>query len=152
VVAARLATVFVMLGVVPVRPAMTQQSLRRSEPAAGRVSAPPRELRLTFSERVEMALTAVELVGPDGKVVPLAAFRLAPAAPNSVIAMPRSALGPGEYTVLWEAGGPDGHRVLGRFTFTVVGSARERLPVPLGSERRDWLLARPASARPHSCG
>ena len=99
-----------------------------------------------------MAFTAIELVGPDGTVVPLAVLRLAPAAPTSVIARPHSALGPGEYTVLWEAGGPDGHRVLGRFTFTVVGSARERLPAPSGSERRDRLVARPAVARPHPCG
>jgi len=131
---------------------ITQQSLRRSEPAAGaRVAAPPRELRLTFIERVEMAFTAVELVGPDGKVVPLAALRPVPAAPNSVIALPRSALRPGQYTVLWEAGAPAEHRILGRFTFTVIGRARERLPVPSGGERRDRLVARPA-ARPHFCG
>jgi methionine-rich copper-binding protein CopC len=42
-------------------------ALRRSVPASGaRLDRAPRELRLTFTERVELAVARLELIGPEG--------------------------------------------------------------------------------------
>ena len=53
--------------------------LERSEPAAGaRLTVAPTSLLLLFSEAPELAVTRVELFGPDGAPVALAPLRVSP--------------------------------------------------------------------------
>ncbi len=132
--AAWLTTLLVLVASAPIHTAVAQQSLSRSEPAAdARLSASPHELRLTFHERVEMALTEAEVLDPDGKPVPLAALRLARGAANTVVATLAEVLKPGEYAVIWQVGAPDGHLARGRFGFTVVADTTRVPPtVPRG--------------------
>jgi putative copper export protein/methionine-rich copper-binding protein CopC len=97
--------------------------LRGSEPASGaRLSAVPRFLRLTFNERVELAVARLELLGPDGRAVALSALRRGDSA--AVIAADVvGALSPGTYTVAWQIAGRDGHPVRGRFRFSIDSGA-----------------------------
>ncbi|HEX6630263.1 MAG TPA: copper resistance CopC family protein, partial [Gemmatimonadaceae bacterium] len=61
-------------------PVLAHTALTSSAPASGaRLSTVPRELRLTFSEAIELAVSRLELLGPDGAAVRLATparFRL----------------------------------------------------------------------------
>ena len=126
--AVRLAALLLLIGTT-IRPAVAQQSLKRSEPAAGaRLAAPPHELRLTFSERVEMALSGADVIGPAGKQVRLDGLRLARGAPSILVVTLSEILGPGEYAVIWEVAGPDGHLARGRFTFVIVDDTTRMPP------------------------
>ena len=125
--------------------------LTHSEPSAGaRLVAAPTQLRLTFSEAPELAVTTLRLLGPAGAAVPLGALAAAPDAPRAVVASIRGPLAPGTYTVVWQMAGADGHPTRGRFTFTVApdpsaaaGASAGAPGAPLGVE----LSARPALGR-----
>lgn len=112
----------VVLAVAP-SVALAHTRLVASNPAAdSRVAAAPRELRLTFSEKSELAVSRVQLLGPDGKAVALAPLAAAPGdSGRTMVASVRAPLAPGTYTVVWQVVGRDGHPVRGRFSF-VVGS------------------------------
>lgn len=123
--AARLAAMFILIGKTTIGPAVAQQSLRRSEPAADAcLSAPPRELQLTFGERVEMALSTVEVIRPTGEQVRLDGLRLARGAPSLLVIALGETLGPGKYAVVWLVAAQDGHLARGRLTFMIVADTR----------------------------
>ena len=96
--------------------------LRRAEPAVGsRLTTAPRELRLIFSEAVEVAVARLELRGPHGPVA-LAAVRRGDSS-SVIVAGIVGALTAGEYTVAWQVVGRDGHPVRDRFRFTIAPGA-----------------------------
>lgn len=98
-------------------------ALTRSTPAAGaRLTAVPRELRLTFSEDVELALARLVLNGPHG-VVPLGSLSLAPDSARVLIAPVAGGLVAGDYTLQWQVAGADGHPVSDQFSFTIEPGA-----------------------------
>ena len=98
-------------------------ALTRSTPAAGdRLTAVPRELRLTFSEDVELALARLALDGPHG-VVALGALSLAPDSSRVLVAPIPGGLTAGDYTVRWQVAGSDGHPVNGEYAFTIEPGA-----------------------------
>lgn len=101
-------------------------ALRRAVPASNaRLTAAPRELRLTFNERVELAVARVTLAGPGGAPVALSPLAAAPDSAHVVVAAIRGGLAAGAYTVTWQVAGRDGHPVRGRYTFTLLpGAAR----------------------------
>ena len=102
------------------RAAFAHGSLKRSEPTAGAsIAQPPRLLRLEFTEAPELAFTRVTLIGPDRDTVPLSSLRFAPESRRSVVADVRAATLAGQYTVIWQMAGADGHPMRGRFSFTV---------------------------------
>lgn len=105
--------------------ALAHGELKSSVPAAGsRLAVAPTELRLTFTEAVEMTFTRVELVGPDSQLVALGSLAYADGdARRVVVAAIRGPLVAGTYTVAWQIAGADGHPVRGRFTFTVLPGA-----------------------------
>ena len=113
-----------VLGVlgVPSR-ASAHGALRSSEPAAGaHLATAPRELRLTFTEAVEIAVARLELLGPDSAAVALSPLRRGDSA-TVVVADVRGPLVAGSYTVAWQVVGRDGHPVRGRFRFTIAPGA-----------------------------
>jgi copper transport protein len=83
----------------------------------------PREVRLVFSEAVALALTRIELVGPDGLVVALLSPVQLPDSPQVVVANIEGALVAGAYQLVWRTAGKDGHPVQGQFGFAIAEAA-----------------------------
>jgi copper transport protein len=100
------------------------ERLVRSSPGRGdTLAAPPRELRLTFSSRVELAFSGLELLGPDGRPVALGPLSSPPDSSRVLVTSVVGAMAPGRYTVAWRTGGADGHPVRGSYEFVVYGTA-----------------------------
>lgn len=97
-------------------------TLRRSDPAKGQhLSVAPRDIRLTFTEAVELPFARVALVGPNGQVE-LGALSLADSA-MVLIAPVTGGLVAGSYMVQWQIAGADGHPVRGEFGFFIAPGA-----------------------------
>ena len=105
-------------------PAHAHAELKSSSPTAGsHLGIAPRELRLNFSESLELAFTNVVLRDPTGTVVDLGPMQIASDSRRAVIAAVRGALVAGTYTVEWKVAGADGHPVQGKFDFTIAPGA-----------------------------
>jgi copper transport protein len=105
-------------------PAEAHERLVRSAPASGdTLAGPPTELRLTFSSRVELAFSGIELLGPDGRPVALGPLSSPADSSRLLVTAVLGAMAPGRYTVAWRTGGADGHPVRGSYTFVVRGTA-----------------------------
>jgi methionine-rich copper-binding protein CopC len=91
--------------------------LDKSEPAAGAtVTAAPKQIQLWFNEKLDVAVSKIELTGPSGKV------DLGPAhtmGDKSLMAGIRGKVVDGSYAVAWQTAGDDGHVAKGDFTFTL---------------------------------
>ena len=102
-----------VLGVVVIAHA----KLQKSEPAAGAaLTQAPKQIQLWFNEKLDVAVSKIDVRGPSGKV------ELGPAramGDKSLLAAIGSKLADGAYTVSWQAAGDDGHMAKGDFTFTV---------------------------------
>lgn len=91
-----------------------------SSPGAGEVVPDaPAELRLVFSERLELAYTRLSIADADGKPVPTGPHRLDPGDAR-VLDVPLDGLVEGAYSVTWRAlSADDGHLTQGTFSFGV---------------------------------
>ncbi|MBA3852967.1 MAG: hypothetical protein C0503_01050 [Gemmatimonas sp.] len=106
----------------PLRAASAHPRLLKATPAAdSRAAEAPREIRLTFNEAVDVALTRVTLLRGDTPVR-LDSLRLAVGDDHTVIAPIGLALTPGRYTLRWQVSGDDGHPVRGEFSFEVLAA------------------------------
>lgn len=92
--------------------------LTKSEPAADSTIAPPREIRLWFSERPTPRLSSIILQAADSSRVTLGAVG-ATDDPLSITAPVEGVLRAGQYAVTWRTTSGDGHVVRGRFVFRV---------------------------------
>ena len=93
--------------------------LVRSDPAPGaRLDVAPERIALAFTERPELALSSVKLVGPVGDTIPLVLSRDTVDA-NSISARVPIGIIPGKYRVVWRAAGTDGHPSRGVIDFVV---------------------------------
>lgn len=92
--------------------------LKSSSPPAGATVAAPREITLTFNERVEEAFSTVTLSDGAGKAFAISKPSRDAANPV-VLRMHLPVLHAGAYSVAWAVAGHDGHRTKGNFTFTV---------------------------------
>jgi putative copper export protein/methionine-rich copper-binding protein CopC len=96
-------------------------ALRSSTPAEGaRLETPPDQLRLLFTQRVELAFSEITLLGPGGAQLTISAPRAHVDSANVLLVDLVRRLAPGGYTVVWRVAGADGHPVRGRFSFTVL--------------------------------
>jgi methionine-rich copper-binding protein CopC len=83
----------------------------------GMAMPPPTELRLKFSEGIEIKFTKVKVTGPDKKAVETGPAKLDPS-DNTVVIVPLAAALPdGKYTVDWQALSADGHKTKGSYGF-----------------------------------
>ena len=83
----------------------------------GMAMPPPTELRLKFSEGIEIKFTKVKVTGPDKKAVEPGPAKLDPS-DNTVLIVPLSGpLPDGKYTVDWQAVSVDGHKTKGSYGF-----------------------------------
>jgi copper resistance protein C len=84
------------------------------------VNVAPTEIKLWFSEKLESALSKVQVFAGDGKLVEQQAQR--PGADAAIVIVSVPPLKPGKYKVLWKAVSVDTHITKGDFTFEVVRS------------------------------
>jgi copper transport protein len=92
--------------------------LVRSDPAPGSTVLAPVQITLAFTERPEVALSSVKLLGPAGDTIVLALSRDTSDA-NTIHARVPLGIIPGRYRVLWRAAGSDGHPSHGVIDFVV---------------------------------
>jgi copper resistance protein C len=98
--------------------AFAHAQLEKATPTVGGTVSPPSEIRLEFSEGVELKFTKVSLTGPGG-AVPLAAAKTEPSNQAVLIVPISKPLPAGAYTVHWQAVSVDTHHTQGTFEFTV---------------------------------
>jgi len=107
-------------------PAAAHGGLKGSYPAKNEVIAgTPKEIRLDFTEKPEIAVTSLQLTNSRGDVIELAPSALKR---NSVTAPIGHDLPSGRYHVEWKTAGRDGHPVSGDFYFEIAGSASTAPP------------------------
>src|SRR5215211_6573352 len=98
--------------------ALAHAKLLSSEPAAnGMAMPPPTEIRLKFSEPVEIKFTKIEILGSDKKPVAIGPLRLDEKDRSVVIAPLAAPLADGDYAVNWQAVSKDTHKTKGSFGF-----------------------------------
>jgi methionine-rich copper-binding protein CopC len=93
--------------------------LQKAVPAVGgTVRTSPTEIRLMFSEGVEISFSGINLRSESG-AVPLGKASVAPGDNSTLVASVPKALKPGVYTVSWHCVSIDTHKTQGTFQFTV---------------------------------
>ena len=99
---------------------LAHAKLTRSDPVTGATldSVPP-HITLVFTERPEVALSSIRLIGPNRDTTVLASLRRDSTNEYSLIADLPPGSPAGNYTVLWKAAGSDGHPSQGSINFVV---------------------------------
>jgi methionine-rich copper-binding protein CopC len=100
--------------------AWAHAELEVAVPAADSSGPAPTELRLDFSEGLELAFTKVTLTGPDGSVISTGALALDPADATILVVPLPAPLPAGAVKVDWKAVADDGHKSEGSYSFTVA--------------------------------
>ena len=95
-------------------PAFAHAFLQHASPAAGDSLAAPKQIALTFSEKLEPHLSGASVTDPDGHDVGTVTVN------DSLITVALPALKPGTYRVDWHAVSVDTHRTEGSYRFTVT--------------------------------
>lgn len=99
--------------------ASAHASLKSSDPQAGAtLAAAPKEIALTFNEKVEEAFSSITLSGANGKPVTVGKAKVDAGNP-AILHVDVPALAAGAYTVKWAVAGHDGHRRTGEYKFSV---------------------------------
>ena len=98
--------------------AWAHATLRDASPEAGStVSVSPREVMLTFTDRLEPAFSSADVTDSNGSRVDEGK----PQVSGHTIRIGLKTLPPGNYRVHWRAISVDTHRAEGNFTFKVSG-------------------------------
>lgn len=110
--------------------ALVHAHLTGSFPARDEVVADaPTVIRLRFSEKTEVAVSDIKLLGSDSAAVRLG--KVVRGDDSLTIEAPvLGTLGSGEYAVVWRTAGKDGHPIRGRYTFRL-----EPRPAPADTAR-----------------
>jgi copper transport protein len=94
--------------------------LQATYPAADTVhSAAIREVRLRYTTAVQLELSTVTVIGPEGVVRTVDTLRYADSERRELRLPLPDALASGAYRVEWRTAGPDGHALRGDFGFEV---------------------------------
>jgi copper resistance protein C len=97
-------------------PAHAHEELDRTEPPAGSTAqAPPREVALWFTQKLERAFSSVTVRNAAGQRVDAGTARVS----GNVMRVPLKEIGAGTYHVNWRVLSVDTHRTQGTFTFRV---------------------------------
>ena len=99
--------------------AIAHAQLEKATPPVGGTVASASEIRLEFSEGVELKFTKVTVTGPGGAAAALGAATTAPGNQAVLIVPISKPLSAGVYTVRWQAVSVDTHHTQGTFEFTV---------------------------------
>lgn len=99
--------------------ALAHTRLESSSPQANSVVSPaPGQVRLQFSDPLELPFSKVKLVDERGAVVEPAKIAIDPANAKALVAT-TPGLRSGSYRVQWSTVTRDGHKVKGEFSFQV---------------------------------
>ncbi len=99
--------------------ARAHSGLARSVPAAGSTVTPaPKEVVLSFSEKLEPRFSRIEVRDAKGAAVQAGAATVDKARPTE-LRVSLKALAPGTYKVIWRVLSVDTHRTQGAFIFRV---------------------------------
>jgi copper transport protein len=131
----RLATLLVSATLLSAAPAplLAHVGLKSSSPAAGaHLAQVPKQLRLDFTETLELNFALLRLMLATGREIPLGPLAYAPDSRRALIAPVVGAMDAGTYTVMWQVAGDDGHPVRGRFEFVVAPGAMGTSAAPGG--------------------
>lgn len=113
------ASIVAAAGCVVGPPALAHTKLESSMPQANAVvAAAPTQVRLQFSDPLELPFSKVKLVDDKGSVVAPSALAVDRANPKALVATV-PALRSGAYRVQWSTVTRDGHKVKGEFSFRV---------------------------------
>lgn len=85
------------------------------------VKEPPREVRIQFTEGVEIAFSQITVKGPSGEVVSQGKLRQLT---EDTLAIDLKPLNPGNYTVEWQALSVDTHVTEGLLRFTIGAAGK----------------------------
>jgi copper transport protein len=116
--------------------ALAHAALLRTVPEASvTLSAPPKQVALTYSEAVEPRFAIVSVTDAQGSQQATGPPRRSPTNPDTLL-VPLKRGHEGWYLVYWRAVSVDGHPVRGAFTFAVGPNAgpAPQFPVPSTSE------------------
>jgi copper transport protein len=113
--------------------------LKRSDPAAGsQLAAPPRVIRLWFSEQPELSMTFASLKDSAGKAFALSSAEREMSDQLGIAFNVSGALPPGRYTLSWRTAASDGHLSNGKFAFVVLAPTQASgLAPPTPTSRAD---------------
>jgi methionine-rich copper-binding protein CopC len=118
---ARLSLATVLLLSSACLPAYAHADLVQTVPAQEEpVAAPLQEIRLTFTEGVELAFSDVSIIAGDQKEVELGELSLDPNDNKTLVVPIESELDPGAYTVQWTVVSADGHKMEGEYLMDIV--------------------------------
>lgn len=118
---ARLSLATVLLLSSACLPAYAHADLVQTVPAQEEpVAAPLKEIRLTFTEGVELAFSDVSIIAGDQKEVELGELSLDPNDNKTLVVPIESELDPGAYTVQWTVVSADGHKMEGEYLMDIV--------------------------------
>lgn len=99
--------------------ALAHAKLTDSDPKSGTtLDTAPKEIALTFNEKIEQSFSSMSVVDSDGMAVSVEKAKVDVANP-AVLRLPLTQMHAGAYTVKWAVAGHDGHRRTGDFTFSV---------------------------------
>jgi copper resistance protein C len=87
-------------------------------PVGGVISAPPGEIRITFTEGIEQVFSHIELMTTDGQPINTAQAAVDPR-DNAQLVLPLPHLAPGRYRVRWHVVSVDTHPTEGDYVFEV---------------------------------
>lgn len=111
--------------------ALAHARLRESQPAEGAGVAGVQDLRLLYTEAVDLQRSTVAAASAASQAVALPALAADPAEPKAVLLHLAQPLPPGAYTVEWHAvAARNGHRTDGTYTFTVAAADAVRIDQP----------------------
>ena len=116
----RIAPIIVAAAAISASPAWAHAHLVKSNPAVNAVTASPRQLSLTFSERLVPGFSKLELVmamGGHSMSVPIKTAIGADG--RTLVGTPQAGLMKGAYVIKWTAATSDGHRMTGSIPFRV---------------------------------
>jgi len=103
-----------LLVMLPMEGALAHGALERANPKAGSVlKAAPAQVKLRFSEKLEVKFTTVEITDAAGQRVEAGPAQ----AEGNNVEVPLKPLAPGTYTVSWRVVSVDTHTTSGRFSF-----------------------------------
>lgn len=101
-------------------PADAHAKLVESMPAANSVTATsPREIRLTFNERIAVSLSGIDLMTAEGNGVSVGEAFADPDDAMGFIVRIDAPLPPGTYRVRWRTVSADMHKLKGDFAFEI---------------------------------
>lgn len=102
-------------------PASAHAELVSSTPSdAAILTAEPARITLTFSEEIDLRLSAVKIVGPDGRRLDTGALTAGPTGEDSLTTAVAPDTHQGTFSTLWQVtASDDGHTTSGHLTFSV---------------------------------